>query len=367
MPLPNHSPGFRATPTARNQLINLKFNLKFKLCNALQPRGLYSRIVASVFMIFNAVLLILLLVAVCASFSALYTEGMWRPQFLDRVLDFSPVTPTTLFAPLSSAVREALGEPFLAAAAGGAMVGSSFALMLVLVGWRCSMVDMLRGALAGRPIPTAFIAGCAAASYLFSPLVPPRVPSLSLLVGGFLSGYGAILAHGDFTTAVVWGLAKPHHLLRPLSTVAVALGFFVVTTLAKRALAEACYTSSFFASRGEGLSLLCALRATRLPAPVLPTIIAVLLVCAFCASLLPRRPTNGRAAAHRLAPLEASVFSVLGVAAALACGALYSHGVNASGLTAASFRGALGLGNEFAMAPWVFFSTALSVLTLANR
>ncbi len=117
-------------------------------------------------------------------------EGMWRPLFLSAPHPLQSAGSRVLLF-----FHELLGAPIFSAASGGAMVGLSFGLMLLLVGWRSSMVDMVRGALHMRPIPLCFIIGCGISSFYLSPIsIPIRPPTLAILVGGFLSGFGAISA-----------------------------------------------------------------------------------------------------------------------------------------------------------------------------
>ena len=234
------------------------------------------------------------------------------------------------------------------------------------------MIDMLRGSLSLRPIPLAFIVGCVVASCYFSPAVPLRAPSMAILVGGFLSGVGAVLCRGDFTTLTVWGLSKPNHLMRPLVAVGTILASFVGTTLIKRALAERCYVSSFDTlPRAEGLAALCALRAFQLSPSAVPSLIGLLLLVTLAASRLPtKRNAAGRAAAnlHRGAAHHPDAISFGGVVAALFCGMIYTRGANMSGITGGMFRAALGVAGALPVSPppWIFYIVATGMLTALN-
>jgi len=229
---------------------------------------------------------------------------------------------------------------------------------------------MLRGGLHMRPLPLSFLAGMLATSFYFSPppVAAPRLPSVAILLGGFLTGWGATASHGDLTTLIVWGLAKPHHLLRPVAAVIATVGAFAVATLAKRALAARCFASSFLPRRAEWLGELCAARGSYLPPQSVPTLAALLLLLAFTAAYLPsrKRAAAGREAANRLRAIHPDMASCGAVAASLLCGALYARGWNAIGLTPAAFRGAVGLGDHWDASPWVFYLAATTTLTLMN-
>ncbi len=166
-------------------------------------------------MIVEQTLVLFLLAACCvltlSGFAGvLPSEGMWRPLFLSSLPTFFPHPLQSAGSRMLLFFHDLFGAPIVSAASGGAMVGLSFGLMLLLVGWRSSMVDMVRGALHMRPIPLCFIIGCALASFYLSPTsIPIRPPTLAILVGGFLSGFGAISACPP---------PPPHPTLSPLPT-----------------------------------------------------------------------------------------------------------------------------------------------------
>lgn len=132
-------------------------------------------------------------------------------------------------------------SPFMAAAVGGVLIGLSAVLLMWFLGRIAGISGIAAGLMShagkgNRGWRVAFIVGLVVAGFLLRPLAsttpPPATPSLMLVLGGLLVGFGSVLGSGCTSGHGVCGLGRRS--LRSLAATFTFMGAAMVTVFVLR-------------------------------------------------------------------------------------------------------------------------------------